>query len=236
MGERLLEYNILASRLNGYLPVATCVINLKKIKDAPCSPFTRTLLSGMVNTRFYYASIDLGEITVPEFLEKMKNKASFLPLLPLTDGGGEPEAIDIMIEGIIAANKTDLLWIGYALAAKVFNDDKKDLKWLKRRFVLMNDFLWDSPVYQELMTEAEAKGFAEGKAEGVETGKMQTLSQMSQELLNYIDARFPSLKELAQKCVSKIDDNATLLQLGIKIGAVQSTQEAKKILRSGLKA
>jgi hypothetical protein len=52
-----------------------------------------------------------------------------------------------MIEELIAAEKTDLLWIGYVLAAKVFDHD--DLQWLKRRFALMNDFLWDSPVYQE---------------------------------------------------------------------------------------
>lgn len=88
-----------------------------------------------------------GELTVETFLEKVKGKASLLPLLPLTAGGNEPAAVDIMIEELIAAEKTDLLWIGYVLAAKVF--DQNDLQWLKRRFALMNDFLRDSPVYQE---------------------------------------------------------------------------------------
>ena len=36
------------------------------------------------------------------------------------------------------------LWIGYALASKVL---KNDLKWLKRRFAMLEDILRDTPVY-----------------------------------------------------------------------------------------
>lgn len=43
-----------------------------------------------------------------------------------------------MIEELIAAKKTDLLCIGYALAAKVFDDE--DLPWLKRRFAMLSDY------------------------------------------------------------------------------------------------
>ena len=98
----------------------------------------------------------------------------------------------------------------------------------------MNDFLWDSPIYQEIITEAESRGEARGEARGVETEKMRALSQMSQEFLKLVNNRFPTLQTLAQKCVNKISDNATLFQLGIKMSAAQTEQDAKEVLKATL--
>lgn len=57
MGERLLEYNVLASHYNDYLPVASCVIYLKKGLKPPRPPFIRRLTDGTPTTHFIYASI-----------------------------------------------------------------------------------------------------------------------------------------------------------------------------------
>jgi flagellar biosynthesis/type III secretory pathway protein FliH len=142
-----------------------------------------------------------------------------------------------MINGLIEAKKTDLLWTGYALAAKVF--DKNDLPWLKRRFAKMSDFLSDSPVYQELVTEATAKGKAEGKAEGIETGKMQAVSAMQQnlgkKLLSEIDQRFPDLNTLARKRVKGINDADVLLDLLLKVAGASTKQEAQEALTGSMK-
>ena len=81
----------------------TCVIYLKRAKDAPRSPFIRRLNNGKVTTIFYYVSIDLGEITVKELLAK--GLPGLLPLLPLTNGGNQHQAIDIMIEELTGAGK-----------------------------------------------------------------------------------------------------------------------------------
>lgn len=237
MGERLLEYNIKASRMNKYLPVLSCVIYLKKEEGAPRSPLVSKLNNGRVTNIFFYVSINLGETTVEELLAK--GLPGLLPLLPLAEGGNRHEAIDIMIEGLTEAGKTDLLWVGYVLAAKVFSNDK-DLQWLKGRFALMNDFLWDSPIYQEIVGEAMAKGKAEGREEGIETGKMQALTQTrreaSQGLLDLVDARFPTLRTLARQCVHNISDNSVLLHLLVKIGIAQTEQEARAELQACLGA
>lgn len=112
----------------------------------------------------------------------------------------------------------------------------------------MRDFLWDSPIYQEVIggavAEAEAKGEAkgreEGKAEGVETGKMQALSQtrkeVSQSLLELVSARFPTLKGLARKCVNAIDDTSILLHLLVRVGMATTEQEARAELTTCLTA
>lgn len=249
MGERLLEYNIKASRTNKYLSVLSCVIYLKKGEDVPRSPFMQRLNNGRVTTIFYYVGIDLGETSVEELLAK--GLPGLLPLLPLTDGGNQHEAIDIMIERLIEANKTDLLWVGYVLAAKVFSNDK-DLQWLKGRFALMNDFLADSPIYQEVVGEAIArgeaqglakgmeKGIAQGMEKGIETGKMQALTQTrreaSQGLLDLVSTRFPALQTLAGQCINKVSDNSALLHLLVRIGIAQTEEEARTELQSCLDA
>jgi predicted DNA-binding transcriptional regulator len=66
----------------------------------------------------------------------------------LTKDGARREVVEEMITGLVSAEKTESLWIGYALASKVLKDD---LKWLRRRFAMLEDILRDTPVYQEVL-------------------------------------------------------------------------------------
>lgn len=93
-----------------------------------------------------------------------------------------------MVNELIEAGKTDILWIGYYLASRVFTDDG-DLQWLKGRFSMLNDFLWDSPIYQEFVGEIRAEAKAEEMAELL-SPKQQELNA---QLLNLVDARFSTL-------------------------------------------
>lgn len=107
MGERLLEYSVLASRQNGYLPVISCVICLKKNQHMPRPPFIKRRSNGAAIIHFNYVYIDLGEISVAELLAK--DLPGLLPLLPLTAGGNTRGTVDIMAEELIRMNNADLL-------------------------------------------------------------------------------------------------------------------------------
>ena len=157
IGERLLEYNVLASRQYNYLPVYSCVIYLKNHSSVPHSPFRKGLPNGEEVVRFHYRSIELGKLVAGELLQT--GLVGLLPFLPLTKDGARREVVEDMISGLVSAEKTESLWIGYALATKVLKDD---LKWLKRRFAMLNDFLRDTPAYQEVLAEGEEKGLEEG--------------------------------------------------------------------------
>jgi len=143
IGERLLEYNVLASRQYDYLPVYSCVIYLKNHSEVPVSPLIRGLPTGEEVVRFHYRSIELGKIIAGELLQT--GLVGLLPLLPLTKDGARREVVEEMITGLVSAEKSESLWIGYALASRVLKDD---LKWLKRRFAMLEDILRDTPVYQ----------------------------------------------------------------------------------------
>lgn len=228
MGERLLEYNVLASRLNSYLPVISCVICLKKNAHMPRPPFIKRRSNGAIITRFNYVYIDLGEISVADLLAK--GLPGLLPLLPLTHGGNTRESVDIMTEELIRVGNPDLLWIGLTLAAKVLTTDD-DLEWLRRRKAMLSDFLADSPLYQD----AEARGREEGR----ETGKLEAFSSMRQKnsrnLVQLIKTRFPGLETLVQTCASEIMSPDTLSDLLLKIAIAQTEQEARAALEASLK-
>ena len=93
-----------------------------------------------------------------------------------------------MITGLVSAEKTESLWIGYALASKVLKDD---LKWLKRRFAMLEDILRETPVYQEVL------------AEGMEKGLEKGLETQRQTLLDIVQERFPAIARLAKQTTSR---------------------------------
>jgi len=124
--------------------------------------------------------------------------------------------VEEMISGLISAEKTESLWIGYALASRVLKDD---LKWLKRRFAMLEDILRDTPVYQEVLAEGEEKGIKEGDLRG-----------QRQTLLDVVQERFPTNARLAKKQADAIEDPEVLRRLIVKISVVKTAKEAEQYL------
>src|SRR5712692_1962123 len=214
IGERLLEYNVLASRQYNYLPVYSCVIYLKNHSSVPHSPFLRGLPNGEEVVRFHYRSIELGKLVAGELLQT--GLVGLLPLLPLTKDGARREVVEEMISGLVSAEKTESLWIGYALASKVLKDD---LKWLKRRFAMLEDFLRDTHVYQEVLAEGEEKGLEKGKLEA-----------QHEVLLDIVQERFPEIASLARRLADTIEDPEVLRRLIVMISIVKTSKEAEQYL------
>jgi flagellar biosynthesis/type III secretory pathway protein FliH len=125
-----------------------------------------------------------------------------------------------MISGLVSAEKTESLWIGYALASKVL---KEDLKWLRRRFAMLEDILRDTPVYQEVLAEGEEKGLEKGIKEGELRAQRKTL-------LDIVQERFPEIARLAKQQADAIEDPGVLRRLTVKISIVKTSMEAEQYL------
>ena len=221
MQERLLEYNTLASREYDYLPVCSCVIYLKRDGDIPQSPFIRELPNGREVVRFHYRSIELYNVSSDELQDT--GLVGLLPLLPLTKDGARHEVVEKMITSLVSAERTELLWFGYALASKVF---KADLNWLRRRFAVFNDILRETPIYQEVLEEGMEKGIEKGRQEALQ----QELQRQRETMLRIVLERFPKIVRLARKQVEDIEDSAILWDLIVKMSTVQTAEEAKQLL------
>ena len=222
IGERLLEYNVLASRQYNYLPVYSCVIYLKNHNSVPISPFIRGLPNGEEVVRFHYRSIELGKLAAGELLQT--GLVGLLPLLPLTKDGARREVVEEMISGLISAEKTESLWIGYALASRVLTDD---LNWLRRRFAMLEDILRDTPVYQEVLARGVEEGLEKGVEKGREEGKLEAQRQT---LLDIVEERFPAITHVARRQAEAIKDPDVLRRLTVKISIVKTSQEAEQYL------
>lgn len=233
IGERLLEYNVLASRQYGRVSVRSFVIYLKDCGNIPQSPFISESPDGEEVVRFKYNLIELHKLNAAELLEK--RLFGLLPLLPLTKDGARREIVDDMIANLVETERTESLWIGYALAAKVMHDD---LRWLKWRFSMLSDFLRDSPVFQEVLEEGMEKGMEKGiekgMEKGIEKGREEELQKEIQRerdaLLDIIFDRFPELFLQGKEVSRTIDDPATLLRLMVKMSTIPTAEEARQLL------
>jgi predicted transposase YdaD len=218
--ERLLEYNFLAFRQYG-LPVYSYLIYLRKDGAVATSPYIRRFPNGEEVHRFSFKVINLWEIPAEMFLRM--GWLGLFPLLPLTKGGKRPDMVQTMIDHLTAAGEWDLLAASRVVGGLVFKQ-KTEREWFRRRFLMFQDVLRESWVYQEIGQE-----FLE---EGRKEERQQALQRERRMITNLVQRFFPDLSALAQQQVDTITDPEMLYRLHLKLIAVQQSEEARRILLS----
>jgi len=232
MAERMLRYNVLARSEYG-LPVLSCVIYLLRDGNVPVSPLSWMVPIGHKVLDFYFESIELGELSPEELLQR--GEPGLLPLLPLTRGGASREVATTMFADLKTAGRTELVAIGATLASLVFSrENTTDLEWLHRRLSEMHNILRESPFYQEILQEGREEGLQEGREEGLqeglEKGRQEKLQVLRDTLLNVVQARFPKMVRLAKGQAAIIDDPAALEGLIVKVSIAQKAKDARSAL------
>ncbi len=225
--KRLLEYNVLASSENEWLPVYTCVIYLRKDGRVPESPLIRMLPSGEEGHRFYYQVVEVGKISAKQLLQK--GLLGLLPLLPLTKSGAEPEVMQEMVTTLEEAGEIELLALAYAFGGLV-SGNKAYNEWFKRSFAMLEDILEESWTYQEMIKKGMQKGLEKGLEKGREEERQQWVQEQRETLLSFVQMRFPELVPVARQQVASIKDPGALHDLIIKLFAVQAAEEARQAL------
>ena len=168
MGERLLEYSVLASSENNWLPVYTYVIYLRRDGDVPKSPLIRRLPSGEEVHRFYYQIIEVARISAKQLLQR--GLLGLLPLLPLTDGGTQPEVMQEAVSTLVEAREIELLALAYTFGGLVSGNRAYD-EWFERSFAMLEDIMEESWTYQEIVRKGMEKGrLLKGLEKGLEKG------------------------------------------------------------------
>jgi predicted transposase YdaD len=216
MAERLLEYSVLASSENNWLPVYTYVIYLRKDGDVPKPPLIRKLPNGEEFHRFYYQVIEVAKISAKQLLQR--GLLGLLPLLPLTDGGTQPEVMQEAVTTLIDAREIELLALAYTFGGLVSGNEAYN-EWFKRSFAMLEDILEESWTYREIIKKGMEKGMEKGREE-----------EQHQTLLSFIQVRFPELVSLAKQQTAAINDPKMLHDLIVKLFAVENSEEAKRVL------
>jgi hypothetical protein len=217
MGKRLWEYNVMATYISG-LPVCSFAIYIKKGGSIVGSPYEQKLPNEDLVHVFFFRNIKLWEISSE--LLKQPGIEGLLPLLPLTKEGTHREVVDDMIAGLNVAERQDLLPLGYAFAALIFNKEG-DREWLRGKFIM--DMFEESWAYQEMVK----KGLEKGLQQGLKKGELQAQRET---LLGIVQARFPELSPLTKKQMGITKDPQLLRNLTVKISTVQTANEAEQLL------
>jgi predicted transposase YdaD len=207
MAQRLLEYNVLATREHRR-PVLSCVIYLRKDSKIAESPLIWELPNGQKVLYFHFIVIKLWDITADELIQT--NLTGLLPLVPLTKDGGQYEVIDEVATKLAAAKEYNLLEYARRFASLVFKEGS-DHEWLNRRFAVYKDILEDSWVVQEQRREGELRG-------------------LHLAVQDVIQARFPEILPYAKKQMEGIEDSEVLRHLNVKMSMAQTAEEALQYL------
>jgi hypothetical protein len=207
MAQRLLEYNVLATREHGR-PVLSCLIYLRKDSKITESPLVWELPTGQKVLYFHFNVIKLWEITAEELIQT--DLIGLLPLVPLTKDGGQYEVIDEVATKLASAKEYNLLEYALRFASLAFKDSV-DREWLNRRFAVYRDILEDSWVVQEERREGELRG-------------------LHLAVLDVIQARFPEILPYAKKQLEGIDETEILRHSIVKMSTVQTAEEALQYL------
>lgn len=227
MPERLLEYSVLASSENNWLPVYTYVIYLCKDGNVPNPPLIRRLPDGQEVHRFYYQVIEVAKISAKQLLQR--GLLGLLPLLPLTDGGTQPEMMQEAVSTLVDAREIELLALSYAFGGLVSGNEAYD-EWFKRSFAMLEDILEESWTYKEIIKKGMQQGMQQGLEEGREEEREQRVKEQQQTLISFIQVRFPELVSLAKQQTATMRDPEVLHNLIVKLFSVQTVVEARQAL------
>lgn len=241
MARRLWEYDVLAT-CKFDCPVYSFVLYLKKDGPVAQSPHQVCLHDGRMVHHFHFGVIKLWDVPSASLLDA--GLPGLLPLLPLSREGKRRETIDAMIKGLCPPGEAPnggLLSLAYGLASLVF-EEREEHGWLQRRFLMMEELLAESWVFREWREKAleeglkqglqqgEEKGRKEGREEGQEEALLREIQRQRQILLAFVQARFPSLTQLAEERCKAFDNPEQLQTLILNVGLAQREQDVRKCL------
>lgn len=223
MVRRLLEYLVLAYRRYN-CPVTSYVIYLKACSGVPSPPLVLNRSDGEEILRLNYKVIKLYETPYEDLLAT--GSKGLLPAVPLAKGGTTREVIEEVIQRLLPAHDTiakELLALAQLFASLAFDkNDVENQEWLLRRFAVLQDIFRDTPAYQYIVEQ--------GRIEEREEQRRARLQDQRNTLLTIVQARFPTLSNLARTQANQINDVTAFEKVIAGVGAALTLEEAQRFL------
>lgn len=202
MGWRLYKYAARASSIFD-LPVISVVLWLEKHGRVPTSPFEIRVGKRLLGT-WYYVGIEVYNLRATDLLAKGEHMPGILPLLPFTRGGETVEAIEsagqLIQRETSGDNQVALATLLGVLASRKIGHETAMT--LVRRWVMSNDLLESSPLYQVWMQEWLEKNRGKWEEEGREEGREEGMRESA---LLMLRSRFGALPPEVEQAINRAD-------------------------------
>ncbi len=223
--DRIWEYNMMAT-LTHHKEVASFLILLRPITTISVSPKVSRFFRRYETWRFHFTVIKLWEIPAKDLLQT--GLMGLLPLIPLTEGGTEEDMLATTAVELFVAKEYELLTLVKMIAGLRMNRPM-DQEMLERMFHVYQDIIQESWVYQQIVKEGIEKGIEKGIEQGIEQGIEKGVRRT---LLNYVEARFPTMLDLAKEQTSLINNAEILQRVTAKLFTLQTSSEVEEYLLS----
>lgn len=218
MAERMWEYNHRATK-KYKCAVSSVVIYLIDDGQVATTPFIKEFPTGRVIHTFDFDVVKLWEIPTEYF--RKQGLTGLLPFTPLTKNGARRETVDEVLTRLAPTGQEpnkELLVLTFGLASLILITEA-DQQWLVRRIEEMHDFLYDTPVFKEIMRY------------GREEERREQVLELRETLLDIILELFPKIRMAAREQVDAITDTQLLRKLIVRIVTFKTPEEALQYLR-----
>jgi predicted transposase/invertase (TIGR01784 family) len=235
--DRMWEYNMMATRTY-HKDVASFLILLLPVSTIPVSPKVSRFFRKYENWRFHYVVIPLWKVSAKDLLQT--GLIGLLPLIPLTEGGTKEDTLATTAADLYVAKEYELLTLVKMIAGLKMKHHL-DQEMLERLFAMYHDIIQESWVYQQIVKEGMQKGIEQGIEKGMQKGMEQGIEKgmqkgmeqgVRQTLLNYVEARFPAMLDLAKEQTSLIKDAEQLQRVTTQLFTLQTSGEVEEYLLS----
>jgi hypothetical protein len=219
IGERLVEYGLRIHKKYDYeRDVLSGVFHLGNDAALEPSPlvWNTPLRQWSRPLEFGYPIVEMQNLT-PEDLRR-RGRVALLSLLPLTEGGAEPDIVQGMLHDLEFEDR-ELLRIGFGMAMRRVSDTYRES--LKKEYYMIYNELRADPLFREFLVDE--------REEGRQQGALQTAQET---VIRLIAARFPELEDFAKSAVAAVSNVERLQVLVIELSAASSEEIAKQLLFS----
>jgi predicted transposase YdaD len=232
MPRRMCTYGLLAEERDKLIVLSTAIY-LEKCKT-PTPPWRQLGPGGRVIRVFDYGVVRLWEEPVDDWLAA--GQVGLLPFVPFLKG-----ATISSLEPVAAAlgqipdplERANSIYYTVAFAERVFTPAVVNS--FLRRSKVLDAYLKESPLYQEIlekglaegMSQGMAQGMAEGMAEGISQGEVKALHNA---ILRIVRKRFSPLFAVAEAHLSTIANLPKLQEILDELPYAPDEAAAKQIL------
>jgi len=239
MADRLLGYNCELTRLHG-LPVLSVVIYVRPVSSVPRAPLVRSIpgepvAGGSPVLRFDYVSLEVCATPVEAF--RVLNLDGFTVLMLLCQGGGTVAVLEEVLARLLRnqEKRKEAIAATFFFASQVLKTEK-DLRFLERHFLMLEEILEDNWIYRRMIGKGIAEGLEKGIAEGLEKGTAEGLEkgiakghleEARQNVEDLVVDRFPALLTWVKGQVEQIQDLETLRTILRVVGRATTPEEIK---------
>lgn len=223
--ERMLLYNRLIKQQVRRIVYSKVVYPFEV--ETPTPPYVEYGPDGTPIVIFHYEVIKLWEIPAERIWQH--SWYGLYPFVPLMQGGATNEGLERASVGIQQigdrrARSNAMLYL-FLLAHRRMPEEA--IAAFLRSHPMFEEYVKESPFYQEILREGEERGIKLGEERGIKLGEIHSLREVA---LRLVKRHYPALEDATRARLESVEDTAQLQRIIDSLDDAQNLEDARVAL------